>query len=80
MAREEGEDCTRWEILLTAEVETFLDDLYESDPVSHQLPVRMNSSLQSVLLRDLLLTPHQVRQMLRSVQRASARLHAARSR
>ena len=26
-----------WEILLTPEVETFLDELYESDPVSHQL-------------------------------------------
>lgn len=26
-----------WEILLTAEVEAFLDELYESDPVSHQL-------------------------------------------
>jgi hypothetical protein len=31
------EDFTEWEILLTAEVETFLDVLYESDPVSHQL-------------------------------------------
>ena len=37
MAREEGESHIHWEILLTAEVETFLDDLYESDPVSHQL-------------------------------------------
>ena len=26
-----------WEILLTDEVEAFLDDLYDSDPVSHQL-------------------------------------------
>jgi hypothetical protein len=26
-----------WEILLTSEVEAFLDGLYESDPVSHQL-------------------------------------------
>jgi hypothetical protein len=26
-----------WEILLTPEVEAFLDRLYESDPVSHQL-------------------------------------------
>jgi hypothetical protein len=26
-----------WEILLTPEVEAFLDELYESDPVSHQL-------------------------------------------
>lgn len=26
-----------WEILLTPEVEAFLDKLYESDPVSHQL-------------------------------------------
>jgi hypothetical protein len=26
-----------WEILLTAEVESFLDDLHESDPASHQL-------------------------------------------
>lgn len=31
------EDFTEWEILHTAEVETFLDVLYESDPVSHQL-------------------------------------------
>jgi hypothetical protein len=26
-----------WEILLTPQVEAFLDELYESDPVSHQL-------------------------------------------
>ena len=26
-----------WEVLLTAEVEAFLDELYESDPESHQL-------------------------------------------
>jgi hypothetical protein len=26
-----------WEILLSGEVESFLDDLYESDPASHQL-------------------------------------------
>jgi hypothetical protein len=26
-----------WEILLTAEVEAFLDELYESDSASHQL-------------------------------------------
>jgi hypothetical protein len=26
-----------WEILLTSEVEAFLDELYASDPVSHQL-------------------------------------------
>jgi hypothetical protein len=26
-----------WEILLTPEVETFLDDLYDSDRMSHQL-------------------------------------------
>ena len=26
-----------WEVLLTAEVEAFLDELYESDPASHQL-------------------------------------------
>jgi hypothetical protein len=26
-----------WEILITTQVESFLDDLYESDPVSHQL-------------------------------------------
>ncbi len=26
-----------WEILLTAQVEGFLDELYESDPVSHRL-------------------------------------------
>lgn len=33
-----GEDgVTEWEILLTAEVESFLDELYESDPAGHQL-------------------------------------------
>jgi hypothetical protein len=32
---EEGLD--EWEILLSAEVESFLDDLYEPDPASHQL-------------------------------------------
>src|SRR5260221_11277545 len=32
-----GRRRMEWEILLTAEVETFLDDLYGSDPVSHQL-------------------------------------------
>jgi hypothetical protein len=26
-----------WEILMTAQVETFLDDLYETDRLSHQL-------------------------------------------
>src|SRR5260221_942109 len=26
-----------WELLLSSEVESFLDDLYESDPASHQL-------------------------------------------
>jgi hypothetical protein len=26
-----------WEILMTTEVESFLDDLYESDAMSHQL-------------------------------------------
>ncbi len=26
-----------WEAQMTAEVEAFLDELYESDPVSHQL-------------------------------------------
>ena len=26
-----------WEILMTTQVEAFLDDLYGSDPVSHQL-------------------------------------------
>jgi hypothetical protein len=35
MARD-GEPA-EWEILLTAEVEAFLDGLYESDPASHQL-------------------------------------------
>jgi hypothetical protein len=28
---------TDWEILMTSEVESFLDDLYESDRASHQL-------------------------------------------
>jgi len=37
MARSgEGGD-TEWEILLSAEIESFLDHLYESDPASHQL-------------------------------------------
>jgi hypothetical protein len=31
------EDVRAWEILLSAEVESFLDHLYESDPASHQL-------------------------------------------
>lgn len=30
-------DAAEWEILLTPEVEAFLDGLYESDPASHQL-------------------------------------------
>ena len=37
MAHAGEEDATEWEILLTDEVESFLDDLYESDPASHQL-------------------------------------------
>ena len=37
MAQAGEEDATEWEILLTGEVESFLDDLYESDPASHQL-------------------------------------------
>ena len=37
MARTREEGVTEWEILLSAEVESFLDDLYESDPASHQL-------------------------------------------
>jgi hypothetical protein len=32
-----GEASTDWEILMTTEVESFLDDLYESDLASHQL-------------------------------------------
>src|SRR5258708_40137579 len=32
-----GRRSVEWEILLTDEVETFLDELYGSDPVSHQL-------------------------------------------
>jgi hypothetical protein len=32
-----GEARTDWEILMTTEVESFLDDLYESDWASHQL-------------------------------------------
>jgi hypothetical protein len=31
------EDVREWEILLSAEVESFLDGLYKSDPASHQL-------------------------------------------
>jgi len=34
--RAEG-SCVEWEILLTPEVEAFLDELYERDRVSHQL-------------------------------------------
>jgi len=37
MADGEEEESREWEILLTAEVEAFLDDLYESDRVTHQL-------------------------------------------
>jgi hypothetical protein len=37
MAHTGEKDDGEWEILLTAEVESFLDDLYESDPASHQL-------------------------------------------
>ena len=32
-----GESRVECEILLTAEFEAFLDELYESDPTSHQL-------------------------------------------
>jgi hypothetical protein len=35
-SRPEG-SRVEWEILLTTEVEGFLDELYESDPASHQL-------------------------------------------
>ena len=37
MSHAEGEPFTEWEILMTAQVESFLDDLYESDRASHQL-------------------------------------------
>jgi hypothetical protein len=37
MAPTGEEGLEEWEILLSAEVESFLDDLYESDPASHQL-------------------------------------------
>ena len=37
MAHSGKEDAPEWEILLSSEVESFLDDLYESDPASHQL-------------------------------------------
>ena len=37
MARGEQGETEPWEILLTTEVEAFLDTLYASDPVSHQL-------------------------------------------
>ena len=37
MAHTGEEDVREWEILLSSEVESFLDDLYESDPASHQL-------------------------------------------
>jgi len=32
-----GRSRVEWEILLTPEVETFPDELFETDPVSHQL-------------------------------------------
>jgi hypothetical protein len=37
MAHAGEEDAREWEILLSAGVESFLDNLYESDPASHQL-------------------------------------------
>jgi hypothetical protein len=37
MANAGEENATEWEILLTGEVESFLDNLYETDPASHQL-------------------------------------------
>lgn len=37
MAPAGEEDAREWEILMSAEVESFLDDLYGSDPGSHQL-------------------------------------------
>jgi hypothetical protein len=37
MAHGQEEEPKEWEILLTAEVGAFLDDLYESDRVTHQL-------------------------------------------
>jgi hypothetical protein len=38
LGRDGGREApTDWEILMTTEVESFLDDLYESDPASHQL-------------------------------------------
>ena len=37
MGRKREEGSVDWEILMTAEVEAFLDDLYASDPASHQL-------------------------------------------
>lgn len=37
MAHAGEEGAPEWEILLSGEVESFLDDLYESDPASHQL-------------------------------------------
>jgi len=32
-----GEELVEWEILMTAQVEEFLDPLYEADRVSHRL-------------------------------------------
>jgi hypothetical protein len=37
MANAGEENATEWEILLTGEVESFLDNLYETDQASHQL-------------------------------------------
>jgi hypothetical protein len=37
MAHTGEEEAAEWEILLSGEVESFLDDLYELDPASHQL-------------------------------------------
>ena len=32
-----GRRRVEWEILMTTQVEAFLDDLYDCDPLSHQL-------------------------------------------
>jgi hypothetical protein len=48
MAPSGGRDDKEWEILLSAEVESFLDHLYESGPASHQL---VNQAIQDVLSR-----------------------------
>lgn len=54
-----------WEILLTLEVEAFLDELYESDPANHQL---VN---QAILVLERNGPPRAARRWTRSPRRGS---------